>query len=162
MSRLIFGVRTVTMRGRQLATLQGGLFLCQFQRCFPEDKRPANIERLRNVPRASGAVRSDIRQVAHLSAFTNSAHNVTSTPNTRCFAVRQSSPTQSESHYPNSHGRVNSGRNPIQKRTHQGIQALNQTGASYSFAKLISHKLFTSAYPCSLRAGIGIAKMTIQ
>ena len=98
------------------------------------------------------------------SNIVNATHNAstTSTPNTRRFAVRQSSPTQSESHYPNSHGRVNSGRNPIQKRTHQGIQALNQTGASYSFAKLISPKLFTSAYPCSLRAGIGIAKMTIQ
>ena len=82
--------------------------------------------------------------------------NVTSTPNTRRFAVRQSSPAQSESHYPNSHGRVDSGRNPVQKRTNQGIQALNQAGARHSFAKLISPKLFTRAYPCSLRVGIGM------
>lgn len=86
----------------------------------------------------------------------NIEHNVTSTPNTRRFAVRQSSPTQSESHYPNSHGRASTGRNPVQKRTHQGIQALNQAGARYSFAKLISPNFLTSAYPCSLRVGVGM------
>ena len=76
---LIFGVRTVTMRGRKLAPLQGGLFLCDFQRFFPEDTRPVFTERFRNVPRASGAVRSGIWQVAFLSASTNSIHHVTHT-----------------------------------------------------------------------------------
>ncbi len=155
MSRLIFGVRTVTMRGRQLATLQGGLFLCQFQRCFPEDKRPANIERLRNVPRASGAVRSDIRQVAHLSAFTNSTHNVKSTQHTTSTGGNLAT-SQIQGRNSNSTIRAARKRAKIQKRSTEGVRSACAIHARHSFAKLISPKLFTSAYPCSLRVGIGM------
>ena len=92
------------------------------------------------------------------SNIVNATHNAstTSTPNTRRFAVRQSSPTQSEKHRLNSHDRVNERGNSVPKHNDQGIQTLNQAGASYPFAKLISPKLFTSAYPCSLRVGVGM------
>lgn len=157
MPRLIFTSLIQLMRGLQLAPLQGELFLCQSDRFIPEDKRPAFFERFGDVSFAPrDCVSSENRWVAAIPAYANTELNVTSTPNTRRFAVRQSSPTQSESHYPNSHGRVNSGRNTVQKRTHQGIQALNQAGASNSFAQLIYPNFLTSAYPCSLRVGVGM------
>ena len=150
-----FVQRTILMRECKLAHLQGGFFLCQKLRALPEDRQPVLIERLRNVfPRASDVVRSNIGRVAFLSAYTNYIHNVT--PNTTASTGGNLATASVQGRNSNSTIRAARKRAKIQKRSTEGVRSACALHTGHSFAQLISPKLFTRAYPCSLRVGIGM------